>query len=87
MAYELVLTPRSKRELERAPRDVFHRIDAAIRSLPHQPRPFGVEKLEDDLHRIRVGDWRILYLLRDQDRRVVITRVVRRSEKTYTHLF
>ena len=86
MAYELVLTPRSKREFDRVPRDLFHRIDAAIRALPHNPRPIGVKKLEDDLHRIRVGDWRVQYLIHDKEQRVVIIRVVRRSEKTYRNL-
>ena len=81
--YELVLSPKAKRELDRVPRDAFRRIDTAIRLLADTPRPFGVRKLDDDLHRIRVGDWRILFLILDQHRRIVIVRVARRSEQTY----
>lgn len=86
MAYDVVLLPRAKRELDRVPREVFRRLDAAIRALREAPRPFGVQKLEGDLHRIRVGDWRVLFDVLDYERRVVIYRVARRSEKTYKRL-
>ena len=85
MAYDIVLLPRAKRELDRTPREVFHRIDAAIRALRETPRPFGIQKLEDDLHRIRIGDWRILFDILDSAQRIVIYRIVRRSETTYKH--
>ena len=86
MAYDIVLLPRVQRELDRVPRDVFHRIDAAISALRQTPRPFGIQKLEGDLHRIRIGDWRVVFDLLDPAQRVVIYRVVRRSEKTYKRL-
>lgn len=86
MAYEFVLTSRAQRELDRVPRDVFQSLAAAIHALRDNPRPHGVQKLEDDLHRLRVGDWRFLYLIRDKEQRVVIIRVARRSEKTYKFL-
>ena len=83
MSCEVVLLPRSRRELDRVPREAFLRIDEAIRLLKDNPRPFGVQKLEDDLHRIRIGDWRVLFLIHDKEHRVVIAGVRRRSEKTY----
>jgi mRNA-degrading endonuclease RelE of RelBE toxin-antitoxin system len=86
VACDIVLLPRAKRELDRVPRNVFHRIDAAISALRHTPRPFGIQTLEGDLHRIRIGDWRILFDILDPERRLVIYRVIRRSEKTYKHL-
>lgn len=46
----------------------------------------GVQKLEGPLHRIRVRDWRIIYGIHDPERRVVILRITRRSEKTYRNL-
>ena len=86
MAYDVVLTSRAKRELDRMPREVFLRIDPVLRALQVNPRPYGVQKLEEDLHRIRIGDWRILFLIHDQARRVIVIRITRRSEKTYKHL-
>jgi len=47
----------------------------------------GVQKLEGELHRIRVGDWRVIFAVKDSSRQVVVLRVTRRSEKTYKRLF
>lgn len=84
--YEVTLQPRAERELDKVPRNVFLKIDAVIWALRENPRPFGVKKLEGDIHRIRVGDWRIIYAILDQEGRVLILRVVRRTERTYKGL-
>ncbi len=84
--YEIVLESRAKRELDRVPKEPYARIDAAIWSLRGNPRPHGVQKLSGDLYRIRSGDWRILFTIQDATFRVVVLRVVRRSESTYKHL-
>lgn len=59
------------------------RIRSRILSLETNPRPHGVTKLKDHLHRIRAGDWRILYAIDNQKQTVIILRVLRRSERTY----
>ena len=82
-SYEIVLHPRAQRELDKLPTDVFPRIDRAIAELGHSPRPFRVKKLDDDLHRIRIGNWRVIYAILDRDKRVVILHVARRNERTY----
>jgi mRNA interferase RelE/StbE len=74
---------RVEKELDKVPADVFAKIDNAIMGLSKNPRPFGVKKLDDDIHRIRVGEWRILYAILDKEARIVILRVARRNEKTY----
>ena len=38
------------------------------------------------MHRIRVGDWRIIYLIDDENRRIMIERVMRREKDTYRSL-
>ncbi len=85
-SYEVTFHPRAERELDNVPRDVFLKIDVAIWALRENPRPFGVKKLEGDIHRIRVGDWRIIYAILDRESRVLILRVVRRTERTYKGL-
>lgn len=85
-SYEVILRPQAEKELNKVPGDIFPKIDRAIRGLGENPRPFGVKKLEDHLHRIRVGDWRIIYAIFDRERQVAILRVTRRSERTYRHL-
>ena len=85
-AYEVLLHPRAKQELDKVPRPLFLKIDPVIWGLRKTPRPFGVKKLEGDLHRIRVRDWRIIYAIFDQEHRAVILRVTRRTERTYKDL-
>ena len=87
VAYQLVLHPRAQRELDRVPHHDVERVDAAVLALRQTPRPMGVQKLEGELHRIRVGDWRVIFAVKDSSRQVVVLRVTRRSEKTYKRLF
>jgi mRNA interferase RelE/StbE len=82
-SYEVVLEPRAEKELDKVPASFYPRIDKAILQLSKNPRPFGVKKLDEDIHRIRVNDWRILYAIFDEEKRVVIIRVVKRNERTY----
>jgi mRNA interferase RelE/StbE len=57
------------------------RIRAAVEGLGSNPRPIGAVKLagRDDF-RIRVGDYRIVYAIDDDDRIVLIARVAHRRE-------
>jgi len=86
ISYEIVLHPHAKRELDKVPIQVFPKIDAAIWELKQDPRPHGVKKLEGDLHRIRIGEWRVIFAIFDQEKCIVILHVVRRSERTYKGL-
>jgi mRNA interferase RelE/StbE len=56
-------------------RPTQQRVARQIDLLAHNPRPRGVMKLqgEDDLYRIRAGDYRIIYSIQD---RVLIVLVV-----------
>ena len=53
-----------------------------MESLGENPRPAGCKKLKGyrDLWRIRVGDWRILYLIDDGAKLVGVTRIAHRRE-------
>lgn len=81
--YEIILEPRVERELDKIPAEIFSKLDKAILALSKNPRPFGVKKLDEALHRIRIRDWRIIYAILDKETRIVILRIVRRNEKTY----
>lgn len=83
MTYELELSPRAERSLDRIPRADFLKIDPAIRQLADDPRPHGVKKLKGDIHRIKTGPWRIIFLVLDDRKLVSVIEVVRRSESTY----
>jgi mRNA interferase RelE/StbE len=61
---------------------LFTRIDRKILALADNPRPSGWEKLRGykDHWCVRVGDWRVLYIVDDAAKLVAITRVAHRRE-------
>lgn len=73
--YEVQLTPSALRSLRKLQRPIQVRVAHAIDSLAVNPRPPGTTKLsgEDELYRVRVGDYRIIYSIED---RVLIVLVV-----------
>lgn len=60
------------------------RIAEKIEGLARQPRPIGSKKLRgaDDLWRVRVGDYRIIYAVDDAES-VVEIRVIRHRKDAY----
>lgn len=83
MAYKLELTSAAERDLDGLQKKDFERIDAAILGLAHEPRPRGALKLKgtkNDLLRIRVGNFRVLYRVDDEKKAVEIARVVDRKD-------
>ena len=81
MSFRLVLTRAARKDLDRLPRKVLEHADATILALAHQPRPFGSEKLQgfEDLYRIRVGRYRILYEIDRAGAIVTIARIAHRK--------
>ncbi len=65
--------------------DTVERITREIRTLETNPRPRGTKKLlPSGEFRIRVGDYRILYRVSDESRRVEIISVAHRRD-AYRH--
>ncbi len=82
--YQVDLAPAAQRQLRRLPPGPVASLRGPILGLAIEPRPPGVVKLAgSDLWRLRVADLRIVYLVDDDERLVVILRVARRSESTY----
>jgi len=72
------------KELEGLPQQVLKRIANKIDGLATDPRPSGARKLRgaDDLWRVRVGDYRIVYAV-DDDAATVEIRVIRHRKDAY----
>jgi mRNA interferase RelE/StbE len=81
--YRVELTPRAQRELDDIGGNDLERVLAAVQELGRNPRPHGVRKLKGPIHRIRLGDWRIIYAVFDKDKLVLVGKIARRSERTY----
>lgn len=80
-SYSLLIKPSAVKELERLPAKPRRLIVRKIESLAEDPRPRGSEKLSGkDLHRVRQGDYRILYDVQDKARMVVVIRIGHRRE-------
>ena len=82
MKYAVRLDPRTWKGIERLPDDIRGRIVRRLKSLEEDPRPPGVAKLSgaEDLYRVRAGDWRIVYAVRDRELVVVVIRIGHRRE-------
>ncbi len=80
--FSVTITSRAERELRRLDRPVKNRIVTAILSLGSDPRPSGCLKVksEEGVWRVRIGDWRVGYIIDDEKREVVVIRVGHRSE-------
>ena len=87
--YKLEVAPAAGRDLEklknRITRQDFTRLRNAVTMLAEEPRPQGVRKIkgEEIAFRIRVGSYRVVYEVYDDDKLILILHVVRRSEATY----
>ena len=64
--------------------DTYLRIVAAIHRLRENPRPPSMKKLNgQEVYRVRLGDYRVLYSVDDKIREVRIEAVRKRDERTY----
>jgi mRNA interferase RelE/StbE len=80
--YNVTITSRAERELRRLDRQVKNRLVKVILDLASNPRPAGCLKVrsEEDVWRVRVGDWRVGYVIDDAASEVVVIRIAHRSE-------
>jgi mRNA interferase RelE/StbE len=81
--YQVLLRRRTEKQLDRVPYADHPRIVEAMLALEHNPRPQGCRKLFDDIWRIRVGNYRVIYKIDDEQKVVVVGKVARRREDTY----
>lgn len=86
MSYSVRLPRSISRALRRLPNQARLRIDAAIYQLREDPRPHGCRMLVGlDAWRLRVGDYRIVYLIDDDAQVVTIAWVGHRSNAYQAH--
>ena len=86
MTYRIEIERRAHQALGRLPKGARIRVMTAIDSLAEDPRPAGcapVRAAPKGTYRIRVGDYRVIYLILDDEQVIVVARVVRRSETSY----
>jgi len=82
MRYRIELRPAALRAMRRIPRPVNARLLTVISALADIPRPPWSIRLQgpEGFYRVRVGDYRIVYLVEDRMLLVCIVRVAHRKE-------
>ena len=81
--FKLLILPSAARTLMGIRGPVQERIRAAIRSLADDPTPadsIPMEGKAGGLHRVRVGDWRVVYRVQTSRKTVLVIRIGHRSE-------
>lgn len=86
-SFEVIIRPAAQRALRRADRPIQRRLVNAMTDLAGDPRPHGTKAIQGKhgLLRIRVGDYRIVYEVRDSELVIVVVTLGHRS-KVYDRL-
>ena len=82
MSYQIEFSRQADRQFRNLPSQIQQRLKSLIDSLAATPRPYGSEKLSgtDQLYRLRVGDYRIVYTVEDDRLLVLVVKVGHRRE-------
>jgi mRNA interferase RelE/StbE len=90
MKYKIVFSREAEKAVLRLNSSNFKAISAVVDSLEEEPWPNRSVSLrgtyKENLYKIRVRDFRIIYSVDSEYRIVYIKRIARRSEKTYRNL-
>ncbi|KAA0990443.1 type II toxin-antitoxin system RelE family toxin [Dyadobacter aurulentus] len=80
--YQIIVSKSAQKEIRKLHKPDLEKVLSAIQSLSENPRPFGYKKLvaSKNINRIRIGDYRVLYLIEDTIRIVEISAVKHRRE-------
>jgi mRNA interferase RelE/StbE len=80
--YQILFARSARKQLQSIDTPLATRIVAKIEQLAAVPRPAGCRKIigENDLFRIRVGDYRVIYRVLDSERVVDVTAVRHRRD-------
>lgn len=80
--YKLIIQKSARKELDKISDPFFVKIDKAILSLRKNPYPFPQSKKlkDEDKHRLRVGDFRVVYTVDEKQKVVTIYRIRHRKD-------
>ena len=81
--YKITFIRSAEKEIDKLPPSIVKKIVPVIDDLANNPRPKGSKKLkgkQEDLWRVRSGDYRIIYSIEDVIRIVEIRKVGHRRD-------
>ena len=82
MTYTVIVPKVVRKQLNALPDKIYTRIASQIDNLAENPRPRGVVKLKgtDNGYRIRIGDYRLCYEVKDRELIITLLRCKHRKE-------
>lgn len=82
MSYRIEFTKQAAKLFRKLSTKNKQRLKPKIDALAQNPRPDGVVKLsgEDDLYRIRIGDYRVIYSIQDNLLLVLVLKIGHRRD-------
>ncbi len=82
MTYTVIIPKPVQKQLDDLPEKQRERLLTDIRLLADVPRPSGVKKLKgyENMYRIRVGNYRVIYEIQDQEMLVLILSSIHRKD-------
>jgi mRNA interferase RelE/StbE len=82
VSYRIEFTPSAARTFRKLPALIQGRIAPKIDALAANPRPHGVEKMagHENRYRVRVGEYRVIYVISDGSRLVTVAVIGHRRE-------
>ncbi|OHB97782.1 MAG: hypothetical protein A2W74_09230 [Planctomycetes bacterium RIFCSPLOWO2_12_38_17] len=79
--YSIEIVTKAEKEFLKLPETAKNRVREKILLLENNPRPFGSKKLrETEYYRIRIGDFRVIYSIHDNNKIVKILSVAHRKD-------
>lgn len=82
MAYSIIIKPSANKALLKLPKATQTRILNSLQHLADNPRPPGALKLQStfDLYRIRIGNYRVIYSINDEQIQILIASIGHRKD-------
>lgn len=80
--YTVIVERQVEKALRRLPKEILTRVDRLLLSLADEPRPAACKKLRGhaNLYRGRVGNWRLVYAVVDDEVVVLVIELAPRED-------
>jgi len=75
--YKIIFSKQADKFFDKQPKDICNRILSKVNKLAAEPFPVGSKKMEggDGLYRIRVGDYRVIYKVANDELIVLVLKI------------
>ncbi len=81
-----IASSRVEKQILILPRQDRNKVAERILQLENESRPLGITKLKENIYRLRIGKYRVIYEVDDEKKVVIVTKVDKRRESTYKRI-